>query len=880
MRTPFFVHYSILAGVFLLLSFFSAGQEITETDTIRSDTLQTGIPPTGMDTVTTAGETPPPKSDIQTTIEYSARDSINFSIDGKIVKLYGDAKIDYGQIKLEAAEIEINWLTNTLTANGIPDSTGKMTGQPLFKEGAEEYYTQGITYNFVTRKAYIRGVVTKQGEGIMHGDKVNKNTENELFIRDAKYTTCNLGHPHYYIRSRKIKVIPEDKVMSGPFNLEINDIPTPLGFAFGMFPANQERSSGIIFPTYGEERNRGFFLRDGGYFFAISDYMNLEVTGDIYSKGSYGYRVTSAYRKRYRYNGNFTFNQTVSKIGDVGEDETVNRDFRVSWSHSPQTRGTSRFSASVNAATSTFNQNNALDVQSNIRTTLNSSVSYSKTFRGTPLSLGLNGRFTQNVRTKEVTLLLPELSVNVQNIYPFQKRGVSGDSWYEKIVFKYTLNGTNQINNRLENDSIAPFSFETLPELLKESRKGFRHSIPLSTSLRVFKHFTLTPSINYTERWYFERLNNTWDDNLQQVVTDTIPGFNRVYDYSANMNLITRLYGTLNLNGKRIQAIRHVMNPTIGFSYRPDFGDPKFDYYQEVQSNTSGDTRLISRYTGFVYGAPGFGESGQINFNLNNTLEMKVKGKRDTTDTFRKVPLLNNFGIGGSYNLVADSFKLSLLSIRANTSLFRNKVSISFNGTIDPYVYRLDSVEFTADGERIVYQDQIDRFAWQEGQGLGQLSRATIGINMNLNPRSGGSGGGARDRIRGSNIPDAEKQFLLDNPEAYVDFSIPWDLRIGYNLSYNRVGFRDPEVIQTVRFNGNVSITPKTKIGFNSGYDFKNKKFTQTQIRINRDLHCWQMNFNWTPFGRFTSYSFEIAVKSSLLQDLKINRNRGFFDQF
>jgi len=873
------------------------GQKPTLKDTtINNDSTEVASANIGQESDSTTSPQQP-QGDIQTTINYSARDSINFSIDGKIVRLYGDAKIDYGAIDLEADQITIDYNANTLSANGKVDSLGKKIGYPIFKNGAEVYETKDIVYNYKTGRARISEVVTQQGEGYLHGETVFKNSENELFSIDNSYTTCNLAHPHFRIRAKRTKAIPDDKIVSGPFNLEINDVPTPLGFPFGMFPAKNEASSGIIVPSYGEERRRGFFLRGGGYFFDISDYIKLAVRGDLYSKGGYGVDITAPYKKRYAYNGNFSFNFTQLRLSDNIEDlDQKQNDFRLNWSHTPQTKGTSRFSASINAATSTYNRNNFLggsqDPNSNNRLNnftrkLSSNVSYSKTFPNSPFSLGLSARHNQDVRTKEIDILLPSLSFNMANIYPFRGKSSSGNSWVDKISVRYTLAGTNDITNNLgrigsdaTQDSIAPFDFDNFGTFLKNSRKGFRHQIPLATSFKMLKHFTVSPSVNYEEKWYFEKLD--WgidpDNPNRAVVVDTLSGFNRVYTYGSSVSMNTRLYGThFFKEGSKIQAIRHVMNPSISFSYQPDFSADKFGYYQRLETE-NGDELLQNRYQGSVYGGPGIGESGSIGLSINNSLEMKIRSEDDTVKQSKKVPILNNFGISSSYNVVADSFNLSNISLRANTSVFNNKLNINFNGTVDPYVYILDSTGVNSRDEPIFYQRRIDRYAWNNGNGLGQISSATIALSTNLSPKANKKDQNTRDRINDSNLSDAEKDFLISNPDAYVDFSIPWSLRINYNVNYTKRGFEEPKITQTLRFNGDLSLSEKWKITYNSGYDFENKEFTLTRFGITRDLHCWTMNVSWTPFGRYESYSFTIRVKSSLLQDLKIDRNRSFLD--
>jgi len=841
-------------------------------DSIQADTVQA----------------PPPQGDITTTINYSAKDSIKFGVINKTVYLYGEAKIDYGAIKVEAEQIEIDWATNTVTARGIVDSLGNKTGMPVFHNGAEVYVTKGMKYNFKTGRASISEVVTQQGEGYVHGKEVFKNEDNELFSLGNSYTTCNLEIPHYSIESKKTKAIPNDKIISGPFHLAINQVPTPLGFMFGMFPMQSESSSGVIIPSYGEERRRGFFLKGGGYFFDISDYVKTRITGELYSKGGNGVSIGTQYKKRYKYSGNLNFNYTKIKLSDNIEDETARNDFQLQWSHSPQSKGTGRFSASVNAATSSYNENNNLGVQQNINRKINSNISYSKSFAGTPFSLGLSARHNQDVganssgQPNEVSLLLPDLIFNMENIYPFKKKGASSKTWYEKLALRWSLTGTNQVNNELDiktsdgaADSIAPFTLDNLPLFLENSRKGVRHNVPISTSLKMLKYFTLTPSFNYTERWYFEKLDWSYDDEQQEVVADTINGFNRVSEYSTSASVSTWIFGTYFFKKGRVKAIRHAINPSVSFSYSPDFGDEKFDYYQEVR-NSADSTKTIfkSRYEGFVYGSPGIGERGSIGLNINNTLEMKVKSKGDSIEQDKKIELLKAFGVSTSYNIVADSFKLATFNLRANTALFDNKITLSFTGTVDPYQYKITSIS----EEGVISQQRIDRFVWKDHRSLGDLSRASIAISTNLSPQARENEENRQERINNSGLPDDQKQRLIDNPDEYVDFNIPWSLKVNYNISYSKIGYQPSNTTQGLTFNGDLSLTEKWKISYRSGYDFKNKEFTQTNFGIHRELHCWEMNLNWTPFGLYQSYNFTIRVKSSLLQDLKLNKRRSFQD--
>ena len=486
------------------------------------------------------------------------------------------------------------------------------------------------------------------------------------------------------------------------------------------------------------------------------------MTGSVYSKGGYGVNVASRYIKRYKYDGSFLFNLTKQNFSsDAEANESQVTDFRVAWGHSPKSKGTGRFSANVNAATSTYNQNNVLqDVDQQINATLSSSVSYSKSFRGTPISMGINTRFNQNVQTKKVDLLLPEVSMNVQNLYPFQSKSGGKSTWYNRLTMRYSFTALNQITNQVSADSIAPFDLNNLPVFFDNARNGAKHTIPLSTSLKTLKYFTISPSVNYQELWYSSKLNYTYDEDTESIVTDTISGFNRVYSYNAGAGLATRLYGTYFFNKEYgVQAIRHVMNPSISYSYRPDFGDQRFDYYQEVQKNASGGTATLPRYAGYIYGQPSAGESSAMSFSISNTLEMKTRSKRDTTGKSEKLALLRNFGLSSSYNFAADSFKLSSIAVRANTTFFNNKevfggsatmqsTSVNLSGNVDPYVWVLDSADSEGTENEVVYQRRVNKFAWNNGNGIGRFSQMTFNLRTGIRGEHKGTDSRRRNPLR------------------------------------------------------------------------------------------------------------------------------------
>lgn len=842
-----------------------------------------------------------PKSDIEATIVYSAEDSIISELGKKIVRLYGNAKVTYGQINLDAEEIVIDYETSTVTANGKRDSTGQLVGFPIFKDGQETYETKGMVYNFKTKRARITEVVTKQGEGFMHGQSVYKNAKNDIFTTYNAYTTCDLADPHFRIISKKAKAITGDKIVTGPFYMEFNHVPTPLGFAFGMFPSQRQSSSGIIIPSYGEETIRGFFLRRAGYYFDISDYINLSVTADLFSKGSTGLYLNSSYISRYKYSGSLAFSYNSNNYSSQIEKPDVRKDFSLTWSHAPKSRGTSRFAASVNIATSTNNSNNFLGAgqtnlaqiqNSNLQQKASSNISYSKTFQNTPFTLAANMRHNQDFRTRRLDLSLPDISFNVNNLYPFKK---SQSLILQNLQVKYTMNAVNQINNDLGNiakntdgtlrDSIGAFNGQNLHIYLKNANKGVRHVVPISTSFKVFKHYTFTAGANFTELWYFDKLvwgtvpSNSLTLGTQPVKIDTVHQFNRESFYNFSLSMNTRIYGTYLAKNKnaRIKAIRHLMTPTIGFSYNPDFSDLKYGYYQRVgttDANGKPTVALKSIHEGFVYGQSPLGRNESMSFGISNTVEMKVRKPKDTVD--RKVSLLNNLSLSSAYNFLADSMKLSAIGISANSNILDNKINVNLSATLDPYEYRLGRYGVDTHDQPIYKEFRINHYAWDAGK-LGRITNASLAFSTNLSKKGQEKDKALRDKVAKSNAPQADKEFLLKHPDTYVDFSVPWNLRLSYNISYSRT-IGPATVTQSANFSGDVSLSEKWKVTYSAGYDFVNRAFTMTTLGLARDLHCWQMNVNWVPFGKFQSYVFNIGIKSSLLKDLKLNRTRSFID--
>lgn len=849
------------------------------------------------------------KRDIETTVKYTARDSTVLDAITKITYLYGDAQVDYGNISLKADYIELNYLTNITNAKGTLDSTGKLRGTPVFKEGSESYTAEEMRYNFKTKKAIIKGVVTKQGDGNIRGEQVKKDPEDNLYIHNAKYTTCDLKHPHYYINASKIKLVHDKEVVTGPFNLVIADIPTPLGFLFGLFPMTKNKpngTSGIIVPTYGEEpgtNGRGFFLRNGGYYWAMNQYIGMTFLGEIYSRGGWGASVLSTYKKRYSFDGSFSLRYNKRRVENNDATFTIGQDFWIDWSHRPVPRGVSSFSASVSAGTSKFNSRNAFAYSPNdyLSSAFRSSVSYSTSFRGTPFRTAINLQQDQNVRTGVMNLTLPAVTLNMNRIYPFKTATSTGKGWWETVNVGFDFTGGSFLTNaptsagsypfrlarsvpegtptfvnssNVVRDTVIPFNFSNINALLKRAQVGGSYTVPLSASLKLLRYFSLNPSVSLQGYVYPQRLNFT--NTLDGVRVDTIRQFSHAYNFSTSVGFTTRIYGTFNLKGKRIQAIRHTIIPSVSLGYSPDFSDPSFGFYQTVRTSASVEQRY-SRYQGFRNGGPSTGRAGSVGFSVNNTLEAKVRAKNDSTGKkFEKVSLLNALNLSGSYNLLADSLKLSNINLSANTR-FLKTIDVSMSSTFDPYTYiPAPGSTSTTVGPGI----KTNRYLWHTQQKLANLSNANIAIGTSFTPGGNKKNDKARtDRVNNADAPPEDKQKILDNPNLYVDFNVPWSLQVSYSFNYSKQGLSKATYSQTMSFSGDVSLTPKWKVGFNSGYDFVNKGISYTTINIHRDLHCWEMSFNWTPFGGRQYYSFTINVKSAILKDLKLNRQRSFYDQ-
>ncbi len=770
-------------------------------------------------------------------IEKYAEDSIDIDIDGRKVHLYGNSKITYKNTTITAAYILINWVENTIFATSMKDSTNKDIGYPILTENKSSFKAKEITYNFKSKKCYVKQISTKEGDGYILGKIVKKMEDDILYFKKGDYTTCDAEKPHYSIRSNKIKVIPGKKIITGPAYLTFFNIPTPLIFPFGYFPNNTNQSSGIIIPSYGESQELGFFLKNGGYYLPINKKADITFKGDIYSKGSWNVKSLLNYNKRYKYNGslNLSFaNMTNSEKGFPNYN--LKRDFFIRWKHNQdaKTNPNLQISANVNAGTSTFHRNNLSNTNDYLSNTFQSNISLRKKWANSPFSLSSNIRHSQNTQSKIINLSLPEISLNMNRIFPFKNK-ISKDRWYEKVGLRYSMNAKNDI-------SIVDSLLFT-NNALSKFRNGIKHSIPINTSLKVFNYLTINPSLNFTERWYFSQINKNWDGN--NIITDTIRTFTRAHEYNLSSSLSTKIYGLVQFKKGKIKAIRHVLTPNISFSYKPDFSNEKFNYYKQVQINNDGDKILYSIMENGIYGSPSRGETGNINLNINNVFEMKVNSKNDTSQSEKKIKILESLNVSTSYNLLKDSLNLSNINLNARTRILK-VLDINFSSTYDPYVTNKSK------------NNNLNILEINKNNRLARLKNLNTSVGLNIN----------------------DKSFNKKNSDETRSFiEIPWDLRLNYNLTYNK-GYNSAEfadTIQSLNFSGNIKISDKWKLGFRSGYDFDSKDLTYTSIDIYRDLHCWELMFNYIPFGFQRSYTLTIQVKAPSLRDLKYERKRDWF---
>jgi len=876
---------NLLANILFLVALSSFGQLKQESDTISTPNMSNLIDTTTVPHVQLASGDSIPKPVLEAIITYTAEDSIIPDFENQKMYMYKNGVINYQNIELKADYIMLDLAKKEVYAEGLPDSTGTIVGNPVFKEGDEEFESVTMRYNFETQKGIITDVNTAQGDGFVHSELTKKISKDEFILRKGKYTTCDAEHPHFYLRMTKAKVISNKKIITGPAYLVLEDFPIyfPM-IPFGYFPTTSTYTSGILIPTYGEEQARGFFLREGGYYWAANDHFDLALRGDIYSKGSWATKLHSNYRVRYKYSGNFDFSYNLNKYSEKPlPDFKITKGFSITWSHSQDSKANPNktVSASVNLSTSSFDKensyvNNSQSVQSYLQTQKSSSISYARKFENTPFNMSVNLRHSQNSRDTTISLSLPELTFNMSKINPFKiKNRIGPIKWYEKISFSYSGNLKNSITAK-EKDLLSK-------SLVRDWQNGIRHSIPISLpSFNLLKFINISPSFSYNERWYSSYINKRYDPNNTflpphkvHVLTDTIYSFRRNYDYSYSLSSTTNIYGMyiMRNSNSRIKSIRHKITPSASFSYTPDFGQKKFGFWGSYLDGT-GKEQYYNHFEGAVFGSASRGESGSISFSLSNNLEAKVLevtdsiASKDEKPKYKKVKIIDNLGMNASYNMIADSFKLSPIAINARTTI--KGVSVNMGANLNPYM---------VDNKGRVF----DKYVWNDpGQRglnkLGRLTNANMSFGMNFESKKG-----KKEGEENKDKSEKEKP-VQDGSNEYVAFNMPWSFRFDYSFYYNNSYRPDKNgkikgtINQSLNLGGRLSLTDKWQMDMNTNFDIQAMKFSFTTVNVSRTLHCWSMSFSFVPFGDRKSYSFNLSASSAMLRDLKISKQSSWRD--
>ena len=844
---------------------------------------------------------------IDAPVKYSAEDSLVYDAESGTAYLYGNSKVDYENMKLTSDKVHMNLDKSTVRATGTVDSTaeGGIKGKPVFTMGKDEYKSDTMAFNFKSKKGLIKGVYTEQQDGFLSGEVGKRDSTGSIYLQHGRYTTCDKPHPDFYIALSRAKVRPGKDVVFGPAYLVVADVPLPLAIPYGFFPFSKKYSSGFIMPSYGDESDRGFYLRDGGYYFAISDKWDLKLLGEIYTKGSWGVSAASNYRKRYRYSGSFLFSYQDSKTGDKGlPDFAEQESFKIQWNHrqDPKANPYSSLAASVNFATSSYERNNLNSMynpQTLTQSTRTSSVSWSTGFSSIGLSLSATTNLSQNMRDSSIQITLPDLNISLSRFYPFKRKHLVGkERWYEKISMSYTGQLANSISTK--EDKLLHSN------LIKDWKNAFQHTIPVQANFTLFNYINVTPSFNFTDRMYSKKVTRGWDNALQkEVVRDTTYGFHNVYNWSMSVGASTKLYGfwvpNRKLFGDKIQAIRHVITPQVSFSYSPNFGARRYGYYDSYQyTDASGNVKLVeySPYQDELYSVPGKYKTEMISWDVSNNIEMKIKSDKDTTG-YKKISIIDELGASMSYNAAADYHRWSDLSMRLRLKWWKN-YTFSMNAQFATYAYELD-----ANGKPYVG----NHTEWGYGR-LPRFQGMSQNFSFTLNPEKLKKWFGRKDDKDDDKVsvdsdgPDTNIESNMDDDlekgkyaakkkrgniaetddDGYMSFNMPWSLTIGYGITmrentagrFNTKTMRYPyKFTQTLNFSGNIRISDGWNINFSSGYDFENHAMSMTTASLSRDLHCFNMSAS-VVLAPYTSYNFTFRCNAATLTDaLKYDKRSG-----
>ena len=865
MKTHFFKLFLFLSYTFFIntnvnaRSYFQVNDTIQKTDSIK-----------------------PVKNALLGKILYEATDTTSISPKDNLIRLYNNAMIKYQDMEITSGIIIVDYDKNEIYAGRIKDSLGEYTQLPVFKQGQDEIRPDSLKFNMDTKKAIIFNSRTEEAGLNILSDKTKKENDSVYYMDRAKFTTsADIENPEYYFLLRKAKVIPGKKIITGPTNMYIADVPTPIGLPFAYFPISNKRSSGIIFPSFGEQNSRGYFVQNGGYYLPINDNLDLTLLGDYYTNGSYGFRVENTYLYRYKFRGNLSFrfeNLIQSERGFP--DYSKSSIYNLRWSHSQDSKSNpnSRFSASVNLGSSKYYQQsiNQMNAANFLNNSLSSSISYSKTFPGEPqVNMSLSATHSQNTNTQTINMTLPTLQASVSRVYPFAPKVGTKKGIIQNINFQYNLRGENRI---LTTDSLF---FKK--EMFENAKSGFQHSIPISTNFKLLKYFSFSTSANLQETWVFKTINREYDVELQEVITNENRGFDSFRTYNFSTSLGTTVYGMYNFSEKsKIKAIRHVMRPSLSYGISPSF-DKYYDSYEVISADglTTSDIQY-SRFEGSIFGLPNKNYASSVALSLNNNVEAKVVDTESEENELKKVVILNNLNFSTSYNLAADSLRLSPVRMNGGTQLFKNKMNVNFGATFDPYA--LDE-----------NNNRIDKFQINDGGGLFRLTSANLTFNYAFSSDNSDKdsersqaaidesvrNGGRDDDLFGRAMDTSTEEFSqVDKekkekvPDNLYNYKIPWSLRMAYAVNYNNSVGQNEISSHSLMFSGDIELSPKWSAGISSGYDFKNQGITYTQLRFERDLLSWRMNFSWIPFSTNKSWNFFIGIKSGMLSDIKYDKRR------
>lgn len=801
------------------------------------------------------------KSSLDNIIYATAQDSMRIDFKQLKVYMFKENVLTYGDYEIKSGKVDLNLKTKGLHAGGLADSAGRMLETPSFKDGDDTFDSEAMSFNFETKKGVIDGVRTEESGGYLYAEKSKRISDSAFFIRGGSFTTCDLKHPHFAFRFRKSKVVPGDKIYTGPAYFELAGIPTPLLVPFGLFPNQSGRRSGLIIPTYGQSNKQGYYFMDGGYYWAANDYMDFTFLGSIYTRGSWALGVSSNYKVRYRFNGRFDIKYAINILGNEGSpDYQRSKDFKVYWTHQQDSkaRPKSKFSANVNVRSSSFNQYELRNSYNDrLSSSFQSSVNYATRF-GKGWNMNINLGHSQNTQTKVMELKLPELSLSGSKLYPFRRKIRQGKlRWYENISLRYSMVAKNQIS--------LPDSLFFTPGWEKHFRNGMKHTVPISSQLKVFKVFNWTNTVSLNSTWYANTYRKHWqpeqiiggDTIAQHVAIDTVSGFRSANTFNFTSSLTTKLYGMFRFGQNfPIRAIRHVLTPSISFAYRPDFSEEGWGYYDSYYNPVQEQEVVYSHFDGTIYGGPGRGKQGSLRFSLSNNFEMKVRDRKDTISGTRKVVLIESLTLSSSYNMAKDSLRWSPLMISARTKLLKN-LDLRYASAWDPYV--LDST-----GSR-----NLNQYEWDVNHRLFRMKNMswTVGMQLNLS-----------EAIFNKKSGDKKDK-------KAVAKLLPWSLSVNYSLRYGMqhlykyyVLEKKKDVVQTLGFNAKLQLTPNWRITMRSGYDFELKKLSYTQVEVYRDLHCWEMRFSWIPTGAWKSWNFGINLKASMFKDLKVEKKKRHLD--